>query len=111
MFENRTIHNFNNTGEETPAPTKPPLPVAGSLDFPDDDNEPLSETGKSWVSVGGVDQKIDDLSPVEKPRSPNGSSSSEEAADQQQVNLSWKLIFNNFGIFSYFYKLQCVSDY
>ena len=75
-------------GEATPAPTRPPLPVAGSLEYPDD-YDPLAESASCWVT--GADQVIPaGRSPATSPthhRSPSppgspspDSSSSEEAA-------------------------------
>lgn len=81
------------SGEATPAPTRPPLPVAGSLDYPDD-YDPLAESANCWIS--GTDQVIPGQSPATsphspsppppplRPRSPSSSSSSSEegAADK-----------------------------
>ena len=41
------------SGEATPAPTRPPLPLAGSLEYPDG-YDPLTDSGKCWDT--GVDQ-------------------------------------------------------
>jgi len=43
------------SGEATPAPTRPPLPLAGSLEYPDG-YDPLTDSGKCWDT--GVDQVI-----------------------------------------------------
>jgi hypothetical protein len=40
---------FDGAGEATPAPTRPPLPVSGSLEYPED-YDPLAESANCWVT-------------------------------------------------------------
>jgi len=64
------------SGEATPAPTKPSLPTAGSLEYPED-YDPLLESGKCWDK--GVEQKVPSVSN-------SNSSSSEEGGLQNLSN-------------------------
>jgi len=63
------------SGEATPAPTKPPLPKALSLEYPED-YDPLAESGKCWEK--GVEQKV--------PSIPNSDSSSSEEGGLQGLS-------------------------
>jgi hypothetical protein len=40
---------LDRAGEATPAPTRPPLPVSGSLEYPED-YDPLAESANFWVT-------------------------------------------------------------
>jgi hypothetical protein len=80
------IIGISSLGEATPAPTRPPLPVAGSLEYPDD-YDPLADSAACWAS--GTEQVIPGQSPLTSPHSPHqhhgsgSSSTSEEAAAGQ----------------------------
>jgi len=84
------------SGEATPAPTKPPLPVGGSLEYPLD-YDPLTESDKCWttgveqrIPTGGSDSSGGGASPTVKSpvtvASPAGSSSSEEGGQEGSGN-------------------------